>query len=100
MLSLHDRLVSAMTEEDRRDEARARKTGRHFNHYRLAHLIGAAQRATEAAKGTQDAQVYARHVAEQLCAAPWLTRYFRSIGVVVVVERGEYYFPSERRNAS
>ena len=99
MLSLHDRLVSAMTEEDRRDEARARKTGRHFNHYRLAHLIGAAQRATEACSASQDAQLFARHVAEQLCAAPWLTRYFLSIGVNVVVERGEYYFQAER-NAS
>jgi hypothetical protein len=51
--SLQSKLVHHIVAADRRDQARAARSGRHFNHYALSLMLGAAHAAhAEAAHGT------------------------------------------------
>jgi hypothetical protein len=92
MMSLHDQLVHAITEEDRKDQARAAKGRYKFNHYRLAIMLGAAQRATAAAQPDASPIEFARACNEEFTPCAWITKFFKSIGVKAIPRRDGYTF--------
>jgi hypothetical protein len=92
MMTLHQRLVSAITEQDRRDQVSAARRGHRDNPYRLAHMIGAAQDVTATVGADATPLAFARACADAFTPSAWLTRFFRTIGVTATPNRNGYDF--------
>lgn len=89
--ALHDKLVAHIVRKDRQDQARAARAGRHFNHYALAHMLGAAQEVKDdalAVGGGQEAWVEA--VMDHFTATRPMHTFLKKIDPRVDVVRGRW----------
>lgn len=90
------RLMMALTEADRREEARERKRSYRVNIYRLGHLLAAGEEVSaEVAGGAEPARAFATH----FNATADLHRVAKALGLNLDVERGRWVIPPPAQGA-
>lgn len=89
--ALHDKLTSHIVRQDRKDQERAARKGRHFNHYALGLMLKVAQEARDEAEqdgGTKADWLGA--VQRHFTVTRPMHTFLKKIDPTVGVERGHW----------